>query len=230
MRIFLLLACASCIASPATAETRNFGVSGFDRIKIQGPFRVKIVTGVPPSAKAIGTGAALSNIDVNVEGYTLTLSPNASAWANYSGSKEGPVEVVIGTHELAAAMLTGAGTMAIDKVKGFEFVLTVNGAGSASVGEMAVDRLTLGVAGTGALIVAGKAKQLTAEMRGTTSIDASALSAKDATVKVNGGGTARLNVTGTANVSGAGAGLVEFLGSPSCTLTVEGAGAVSGCR
>lgn len=229
MRILSLVLLLS-LAAPAAAETRNFGVSGFDRVKVQGPFRVKIVTGVPPSAMATGTGAALANIDVKVESYTLTLSPNASSWTNYSGSKQGPVEVVIGTHELAAAMLTGAGAMTIDKVKGFEFFLTVNGAGSASVGRVDVDRLKLGVAGTGSVTVAGQTKELSAEMRGTTDIDATVLAAKNATINVSGGGTARLHVTESATVTGAGAGLVDFTGNPSCTLRVQGAGTVNGCR
>lgn len=229
MRI-LALAILLALAAPATAETRSFGVSGFDRIKVQGPFWVTVKTGVAPSAKAVGSGAALANIDVRVDGNLLTVSPNASTWSSYSGDKAGPVEIQIGTHELAAATMLGAGSMTIDRVKAFEFLLTVNGAGSASIANAKVDRLKLGVAGTGQVRAAGEAKDLDVVMKGSASLRVAELKAKDATLAVQGGASAELNVTNTATVTGAGSGLVAFTGNPSCILKVQGAGTVTGCR
>ncbi|MFL6744237.1 MAG: hypothetical protein ACJ8E3_09835 [Sphingomicrobium sp.] len=53
MRTALLTAFA-LLAAPAGAATRNFGIEGFDRIRLEGPFSVKLTTGVAPFAKATG--------------------------------------------------------------------------------------------------------------------------------------------------------------------------------
>ena len=118
MRIFPrsspLLACAP---PPADAATRNFGVSGFDRIRVDGPYKVRLTTGVAPFAIASGSGPARSTaVAIDVQGRTLVVRSNRSSWGGYPGEAKGPVEISIGTHELNAAWLNGSGSLAIDKV------------------------------------------------------------------------------------------------------------------
>ncbi|HZU51586.1 MAG TPA: DUF2807 domain-containing protein, partial [Sphingomicrobium sp.] len=50
---------AAMIASGADGATRNFTVTGFTNVRIEGPYKVRLATGVPPSAKATGSSAAL---------------------------------------------------------------------------------------------------------------------------------------------------------------------------
>lgn len=231
MRIILVfLLSLVTIAAPASAETRSFGVSGFSRVKVQGPFKVTVATGVPTSVKATGSGAAVANIEARVDGDMLTIAPNASTWSNYSGSKQGPVEITIGTRDLSAVTLNGSGSIAVNKVKAFEFLMTVLGAGSASIADAKVDRLTIGVAGTGDVRVAGMANEINALIKGTSSVDASALTAKIAKLSVDGGGTGAFHVTQSVTANGSGSGLVTLSGNPSCTLKLQGTGSVTGCR
>ncbi|MGH6659464.1 MAG: GIN domain-containing protein, partial [Sphingomicrobium sp.] len=124
MRIFPAFALVLACAAPAAADTRNFGVSGFDRVRVAGPYKVKLTTGVAPFAKATGSAAALERLAVRVDGRTLIIQSNQSGWGGYPGKDGGAVEITVGTHDLTTAALMGAGGLAINRVKGLEFALT----------------------------------------------------------------------------------------------------------
>lgn len=230
MRIFLAFVLALAWTVPAAAETRNFAVSGFDRVRIEGPYKVKLVTGVAPFAKASGSAAALQRLAVRVDGRTLIIQSNQSSWGGYPGKDSGPVEITVGTHELTTAILVGAGSLAIDKIKAFEFALTLQGGGLAAINQTDVDRLTVAVSGTGSAILNGKARQLAAIVRGMASIQAPNLAVKNATIAVEGAGSVAARVSDSVKVTGSGSGTIALNGNPACTLKVNGAGSVTGCR
>ena len=116
MRICLPLLLAFAVATPSAAATRNFGVSGFDRVRIDGPYRVVLTTGVPPFASASGSQTALDAVSIDVQGRTLVVHVSRSAWGGYPDKDAGPVEINIGTHDLSAAYLNGAVTIQINRV------------------------------------------------------------------------------------------------------------------
>lgn len=232
MRIFttlaLIAACAA--AAPAGAATRNFGVSGFDRIRVDGPFKVSLKVGVAPFAVATGSTTAVDAVAIEVNGRTLVVRGNRSSWGGYPGEAKGPVEISIGTHELTAAWLNGAGSLAIDKAKGLSFDLSVQGAGTASIGAVAVDQLKISLSGTASASIAGSAPRLTAIVRGISTLDAPGLTTKDATIGAQGPATVRLTVTETAKVDAQGAAAVALTGNPACIVKAVGSATVSGCR
>jgi hypothetical protein len=233
MRILLLAAAASfaiAAAAPAAAADRNFGVSGFDRVRVDGPYKVRLITGVAPFATASGSTAALDSVAMDVQGRTLIVRSNRSTWGGYPGEATGPVEITIGTHELGGAWLNGAGSLAIDKVRGLSFDLSVEGSGAASIGLAAVDQLKVSIAGTGSARLAGTAPKLTAIVRGVSSLDASALTVKDATIGAQGPATVRATVTNSAKVDAKGPAVVDLAGSPACTVTAAGSATITGCR
>ena len=155
---------------------------------------------------------------------------NRSSWGGYAGDAKGPVEITIGTHELSAALVNGVGSLAIDKVRGLSFDLAIQGSGSASIDAVAVDQMKIGISGSGSVRVAGSASQLNAVVRGISSLDASALNTKDATVGAQGAATVKAAVSGTAKVEAQGPGSIDFTGSPACTARVQGSATVTGCR
>lgn len=227
MTRFLILTLALSAAAPATAATRNFGVSGFDRIRVEGPFKVRLQTGIAPFARADGSAQALDRVSMTVQGKTLIIRNTQAA----AGSRPvGPVEIAVGTHDLSTAILSGSGSLDIDKVKGLSFQAWSQGSGALNIGHAAVDQLTVIVFGSASASLGGTAPKLTARLRGTSTLDAAGLSTKDATVTAEGPATARLSVSGSAKVTAKGASVVELAGKPSCTLTVTGSATVNGCR
>ena len=231
MRSFLLIALALfAVPAPADAATRNFGVSGFDRIRVDGPYKVRVTTGVAPFATASGSSVALDSVALDVQGRTLVVHASRSSWGGYPGEAKGPVEITIGTHELTAAYVNGSGSLAIDKAKGLSFELSVNGSGLASIGSAAVDQLKISILGSAGVRIAGTAPRLNAILRGVSSLDAASLNVKDATIAAQGPATVKATVTGTAKIDIEGAAAVELAGAPACTVKSAGSATVTGCR
>ena len=232
-QLFLAALLLSTAPAPSTAgaSERNFGVSGFDRVRVDGDYKVTLTVGVPPFAKAKGSARALDPVDVVVEGRTLIVRSNKSAsWGGYPGESAGPVEVLIGTHELSAAFVNGAGSLDINKVRGMKFEAAAQGAGSIAIGAVEVDVFQLGLAGAASARLAGKALKLTAIVRGTSALDGEALIVKDAVIGAQGPAIVKLTATGTAKVNAIGVAAVTLSGKPSCIVTTKGSASVSGCR
>ncbi|HEX8937874.1 MAG TPA: DUF2807 domain-containing protein [Sphingomicrobium sp.] len=231
MRIFLLAASAM-LALPASANgaTRNFGITSFEKVRVEGPFRVRLTTGIAPFAKASGSPAAIDHVAIEMRGNTLVVRSNASSWGGYPGQESGPVEISLGTHDLSSALLNGSGTLAIDKIRGLTFDLSVQGSGGAKVIEANVDQLNVAVIGTASAAIAGKTAKLTALVSGISSLDASNLAAKDAVIGAQGAATVWASVSNAAKVDGSGPATIKLSGNPACSLRVSGSTSVSGCK
>ena len=72
-------------------------------MRVDGPYRVKLTTGVPPFALAKGSADGIDRVSVEVEGRTLIVRQNRDSWGGYPGRAPGPVEIEVGTHELSQA-------------------------------------------------------------------------------------------------------------------------------
>lgn len=230
MRILLPALAILAAASPGTAADRSFTVPGFTKIRIDGAYQVNLTTRSAPFARASGDRAALDRISINVQGDTLVIRPDRSAPASHSGPAQKPLVISLGTHELSSAWVNGAGSIAIDKVRGLTFNLAVDGPGAASIGAADVDQLRINLAGTASARIAGKAPRLTASVRGSSSLDAPDLSSKDATITAEGPTSVKLTVTNAAKIDAYGTSLVELSGKPACTSRILGSASVSGCK
>jgi hypothetical protein len=230
MRTFLLIAALSIATAPAAAATRNFGITSFTKVRVDGPFRVRLSTGVPPFASASGSPAALDRIAIEVRGDTLVVHNNLDSWGGYPGQDVGPVEISLGTHDLSSAWLNGSGALSIDKVKGLSFDFSVQGSGAGEIGQASVDQLNVSVVGTASAKLAGEAAKMTAVIRGVSSLDAGALSTKDATLGADGAATIAADVSDSVTLDATGPATVRLSGGPSCTLRVAGSASVSGCH
>jgi hypothetical protein len=230
MRTFLLVAALAATAAPAGAATRNFGITSFEKIRVDGPFKVTLSTGVAPFAKASGSQAALDRVAIEVRGDTLVVHGDLDSWGGYPGKDSGPVEISLGTHDLSSAWVNGSGVLSIDRVKGLKFGLSVQGSGAGEIGQANVDQLSVTVMGSANARLAGDAGKLTAVIRGISSLDASALSAKDATLGADGSATIAADVSNSVTVDASGPATVRLSGGPACTLRVSGSASVSGCR
>jgi hypothetical protein len=227
---FPALCLAAFAASPALAATRNYSVTSFDRVRVDGPFKVSLTTGVAPFATAAGTPAALDGVSLDVEGRTLIIRRNTSSGSGYPGKPNGPVEIKVGTHELSQAWVNGSGTLAIDRVKGLTFNLAMQGSGLAEIGDAAVDQLKVGISGAASAAISGSVPKLTALVRGASSLDAARLSVKDAVVGAEGPAVVKLAVSNSAKIEGRGTSTIEISGDPACTVKSEGSTTVTGCR
>jgi len=229
-RLLPFAAACAAFALPASAAERNFMVTDFTKIRVDGPYSVKLTAGVPPSAKATGSSDALDKVSVQVEGQTLVIRKSQSGWGGFPGDNPGPVTIAVGTHDLTAIWLNGSGGLKVNAVDGPSLDISVVGAGSVAIDKLTVDHLGVGVSGSGSAVLNGTANEAAATISGTSSIDASALKTKNATIGASGAGVVKLSASNTVKVNGEGAVTVELSGNPSCTLNLEGPASVTGCR
>jgi len=231
MRTFLFAISASlALAAPAGAATRNFGISDFTKVRVDGPYSVTFTSGVAPFARASGSGPALDRLTVEVRGDTLVIQANKSGWGGYPGENPGPVEVSVGTHDISNAWVNGAGSLVIDRVRGLSFALSVQGSGRSEIAAADADQLNVSLVGTASAKLAGKAKKLTALVRGISALDGTDLAATDASIGTEGAATVDANVRGEANISSSGPATIRLTGRPTCTLRTGSSATVSGCR
>ena len=229
MRTFLFAVATLALAAPAGAATRNFGITDFTKIRVSGPYKVMVATGVAPFAKATGSPSALDRVAIEVRGDTLVVQANSS-WGGYPETDPGPVEISIGTHDLTNSTLFGAGSIAIDKVKGLTFGMIIEGSGATEIGAIAADQLNVTLEGTASARLAGQAKKVTALVRGMSTLNASGLMTPVAAISADGTATIDANVTDTARIDGWGAATIRLSGRPSCTVKTSGSTSVSGCK
>jgi|SRR4051794_16832232 hypothetical protein len=229
MRTFFFAAAVLGIAAPVEAADRNFGITSFTKIRVSGPYKVKIATGIAPFARASGSPAAIDRVAIEVRGDTLVVQANPS-WGGYPGTDPGPVEVNVGTHDLNSASLIGSGSVVIDRTKGLSFTLTIQGSGVGEIDTVATDQMNVSLEGTANARLGGKAGRLTALIRGLSTLDAAKLSTPSADLSVDGTATVDATVTDTARVNGWGPATVRLAGRPACNLKVSGSATVSGCR
>jgi hypothetical protein len=229
MRTLFLIVAAAATAAPAGAATRNFGITGFDKVRIEGPFNVSLATGVAPFARASGSSAALDRVSIEVRGNTLVVHSNLSSWGGYPGKDAGPVEISLGTHDLSSAWINGSGALSIDKAKGLTFDLSVAGSAVADIDQLNVDQLNVSIVGTASATLSGRAARLTSVVRGISKLDARDLLVKDATIGAEGSATIDAAVSNAVRVDASGPATIRLDGKPSCTLRASGSVSVSGC-
>jgi hypothetical protein len=225
-RILPLALLAFAAAAPAGAAERTYSITDFDRVQVDGPYRVTLTTGRSSAARAEGSTEALDHVSVDVQGGTLRIRRNRSAWGSQPGAGAGPVTVALTTRDLRNAAVIGSGSLDIDRAKGLRVDLSVSGSGRLNVGSVEADNLVVGLLGGGRITLAGRAKQLRATVQGSGDLAAAGLSADDALIGSDTAGNVAVAVARTARVTATGAGDVEIIGSPVCTVQAKGSGQV----
>jgi hypothetical protein len=220
---FLLLA---ALAAPAAAADRNYSVPDFDRVLVEGPYIVRLVVGHPSSAVATGSRDALDRINVDVQGQTLRIRRNRAAWGGTPGADPGPVTVTLATRTLRSARLIGPARLDVAGGAGLNLEFSVEGSGTIHATAIDAERLSLGLAGSGRLDLAGTARSVAGNFQGTGDVAATGLVARNATLTTTTVGTVALTVNGPVTITANGLGDVTVGGRPVCTLRGMGASQV----
>lgn len=218
-RFLLPLAAAFLVCSPASAGERRYAVTDFDRVIVEGPYSVRLTVGDVSRAAATGSPQALEGVSVDVQGTTLRVRRNRSAWGGYPGRAAEPATITLTTRNLRGARLIGTGSLELTGAKGLKVELAIDGSGRIAAAGVDADNLALTIRGAGTLEVAGKAKKLSADVQGSGSLDGGALTAETATLFAATSGDVRLGARRAARVTSNGLGRVIIDGPAACTLS-----------
>jgi hypothetical protein len=227
MRFLALLSIAVSAPLSAAPLPRSFTVTSFDRVRVEGPYAVTLTTGRAPFARAEGPATALDAIDLRVEGRTLVLRRRSGAG---SGGAVGPVRIALGSPEVRAVSLSGAGSLEVDRLSGLTVDVALVGSGRLTVATIAADRVTGALQGSGSLRLAGRTKTARLSAGGSGSLEAGDLAAEEVTLSAEGAGVVETMAKRQATIAAAGTVQVRVTGAPACTLRIAGSAEVSGCR
>ncbi len=213
-------------ASPVAAAERNYSVASFDRIRVEGPFEVKLATGRPSSGHAEADARTLDLLEMRVEGTTMIIRLSGNGWGEAPKAARTAPVITLNTPALRSVLVNAGGRLTIAPMKGQRIDIAVNGSGSIAVAGAEADQLNATVIGSGSIVIAGKAARVQLLSNGSGSIDAGALAASDLTVRVDGTGETKAMAKFTAKVTTNGLGRVTVLGNPACTVKAIAGGPV----
>lgn len=222
---FLALCLTLLSATEASAASRTYMVSGFDRIEASGPYRVIVRTGPGPSARADGDQAAIDRLQVVAGNGRLMIGRSAVGWGGWEEA-EGAVTVHVTVPALAGVALHGSGDLNIDRVRSRAFQALMSGSGTLQIGTIETETLRASVSGPGSVEMAGRCESATLTVRGAGSIKAQELRCKDVTASVGGSGSITAHADRDAKIVSAGSGDILLGGTAKCAVTRSGSGDV----
>lgn len=214
---------------PASAAERSYSVSNFDRIRVEGPFQVRLTTGKPPGARAEGAPQSTDGLVIRVEGTTLVVRAGVNGWGEQpvAGDRGAPM-ISVSTPAIRGATLVGGGRLTIEGgIKGQRIDLALNGSGLLDAPALEADQLNAALVGTGSMRLGGRAAKVRLMSTGSGLVDAAPLSAGDLIAILDGPGELRASARFTAKVTTTGLGAATIYGKPACTVKALGGGPVS---
>lgn len=216
------------LAAPANAADRRFAVGSFDRVRVDGPFDVRITTGASPRASVSGDGDLVERVDIAAEGNTLVVRARRDRWAERpTKAATTPLTVTLSTPALATIVVLAGARVRVNRMVAPRIALSVGGSGTIAVAGIVSDRLTATLIGAGGLTLAGRAGVALLSTNGPGSIDAAGLQADDLTVRLDGNGETKVAARYTATITNVGIGRVIVAGSPKCVVKADAGGPVS---
>lgn len=222
-----LAAAALLCAASATAAEKRYGLTAFESIEVDADVTVEVSARAPVSAVASGPQDALDRLLVEARDGKLVIKMRRFAGDGEKSKSAAPVVVRVNAAGLASAMLAGAGSLAIDRLRGARVAIGLRGPGRLTVERIDADRLEVAMIGNGTMTLGGEAKQATVLLSGAGALDAGKLAVGDLKSDSEGAGDHLFNATKSATVTARGVGKTVVLGQPVCTVRNVGSGTVN---
>ena len=213
---------------PVLAAERVFSVGSFERVRVDGPFEVRIETGASPGATASGERQLIERIAVAVNGGTLSVRLGTGGWGEtFRADNAAPPVIVLRTPRLNSLAVSAGANVTVNRMAGQRVELSLAGSGRVAAARVDADQLAASLVGAGTITAGGQANRARLITDGPGTIDASGLVTKDLTVLLTGPGETRARARYTASVTNTGLGKVTVAGDATCTVRSAGGGPVS---
>ena len=217
----LALAPLLLLGAAAPGDERVVMVTGFDRLRIDGPFAVEVAPG-SPGVTLTGDRAALDRVGVRVEAGTLIVNAGTQSWESAAGKAASGARIRVTVPGLRVVQTNGGALLKIAEMRGNRLDVSLNGAGRIDIGKVDARDLSVTLAGTGTVALAGNALHTRVRLYGTSSLDAAALTTADALLVSGSGGALVMNVRYNAQISATSSGVIRVLGSAKCQVIGQG--------
>lgn len=206
-------------------ETREFDVTGYDAIDLQG-FGTVIVTqdggeGVTLEADA----AVLDLFAVETQGRNLFIGLTDEARGQIF-TDVGPITFRVSADTLRALTVSGSGQIDMGQLNADDLELNIDGSGTITIEDLAADTLTAAIDGSGVITTSGAVREQDVRIGGSGQYEGGDLETVTTDAQVEGSGTATVWATGDLVARVSGSGTVEYYGDPDLDREIEGSGAI----
>jgi len=221
-----LVAVAIGVAPPARAAERAFQLTSFDRLIIEGAYRVEVVTNKGVGARATGDNRALDRLSVTQTGDTVRVRPNTTMTWEGNDAGTGPVVIRLSTPGLRSLVVSGAGGVAVTAMRAPAVEIIASGAPAITVASVSTERLSIRQAGAGSITATGTARIGSIDSSGAATLAGAGLVTDELRVVTQGSGNVTLTARHTARIDTSGSGSVVVSGRADCVVKASGAGVV----
>ena len=138
-----------------------------------------------------------------------------------------PIEIRVTTQLLAGLEVGGAASILVDKLDTEKLEILGDGGAQVRINQLNLKRLIGDLQGASSMTLSGQAQDQQVRIDGSASYDGQRLVSRSGGFQVRGAANAVVNVTRDLRVEVSDAASVEYLGNPSVTEQVQGAGSLA---
>jgi len=204
--------------------TQTRQVSGFDKISVDYPARVLISQGSAETLKIEAEDNVLPGLKTEVKGNELRIYYTSQNGKHVNPTKM--VVIIITVKDLSTLNFSSAGESTIDGLHSDSLDVSLDGAGSLKLNDIAVKNLNINMSGAGSTTASGTANTLSLDIGGFGGFNGKDLQTNSTTVNISGAGSATVKAQENLSATISGAGSVNYYGSPQVTKQVSGVGGV----
>ncbi len=220
----LAAGCGAKTVGSGYVTTGTRAVSGFTGVELAAVGTVEITPGSEESLVI----EAEDNIQPLLE---TTVKPDGTLLITFKSGENiqptKPISYKLTAKKLDRLVLSGSGKIhAGGKWSAERENIALPGSGSIVVDDLKADALTVTLAGSGTVKVAGDAPSQTVELSGSGNYEAEALKTESASVSVSGSGACKVWAEKTLDASISGSGAVSYHGNPQVRQRISGSGSV----
>ncbi len=208
---------------PRGNATRDYALSGFERLEMGSAFSVVVRQGTAFSVRATGELNDLDDLEIYVEGGSGKLR---AGYRNRVRNRR-PMEISVTMPVLRKVDFSGASR---SDIEGFETAESIEfdlSGASRSYFRGKAGKIEAELSGASELQLEGEGNRLEAELSGASDISGFAFPVSRADLDLSGASKARVNVSDRLKVKAGGASKVRYKGAPSVEQDLSGASSVT---
>jgi len=190
-------------------ESKNFSVSGFNKLALGSAFKIEVKQGNNFSVTTTGRSEDLNDLEANVSGGTLKLNYKGNNW----NKNRKTVTVSITMPNLQGVRFSGASTANVAKFSGVKTMdIDVSGASRVTM-ELSAQKVALDLSGASSLVLTGQCDVLNGEVSGASTFKGRDFPAKEVNIDASGASSAAVAANTTLHAEASGASSIRYSGS-----------------
>ncbi len=221
--VMLLLAGCTIVGGSGRIVSEEREVSGFHAVTLTGTGVVTVEQGDEESLVVEADDNILSLIQTEVRNGTLSLGfkPGATI-VNPSR----PIRYLVTVPSLNEVVISGSGTVNVDRVVDERFAATISGSGEMNVDSVTAADVRVTISGSGDVNIAGAAETQDIRVSGSGNYLAGDLASQSADVNISGSGSATIWVAESLDITVSGSGDVSYYGNARVDQQATGSGRI----